>query len=252
MKFKIIYFLLVSAFIVPPLYGQIVVTTNVINVPCCNNIDSLDYNSDGNYDVAISSDYGIDNVYYNSSGIGNVEVTYIYDSAQVFTFYNSSGGITGTTLGCGSWYWAPGTNTFKYIGFRDLSIVNDTIFGWIKVGFNGVQNTCNDTIVTSAVVYSQTPNVHLAAGQTMITGIDERDLSNLSIYPNPASTYFTIKGYNKPYNLTIYNALGQILYTEDTVINKSKRVDVSRYSNGLIFIRIESDGEVIHYKLLKE
>lgn len=81
--------------------------------------------------------------------------------------------------------------------------------------------------------------------------LEELNISTLTIHPNPTSTHFTIEGIDKPYNLSIYNSLGQLLLTESNVLESSKRVNVSKYSKGLLFIRIESDGEVYHHKIVK-
>ena len=73
----------------------------------------------------------------------------------------------------------------------------------------------------------------------------------LLIYPNPTSNCFTIEGLNKPYELTIYNSLGQLLYNETNILEASKRVDVSKYINGVLFIRVEVEGKIYYSKVLK-
>ncbi len=87
-------------------------------------------------------------------------------------------------------------------------------------------------------------------GLTSINNISSNP--KFQIIPNPTSSHFTIEGLNKPYNLTIYNSLGQLLYTENNILETSKIVDVSKFKSGLIFIRIESDGEFINQKILKK
>jgi hypothetical protein len=83
-------------------------------------------------------------------------------------------------------------------------------------------------------------------------GVNKNSMQdNIYIYPNPTTTNFTIEGLTELYNLTIYNALGQILYTENNILDTSKRVDVSEFTKGLIFIRVESEGIVSHHKILK-
>lgn len=73
-----------------------------------------------------------------------------------------------------------------------------------------------------------------------------------NISPNPTSNNFSIEGLTKPYSLSIYNSLGQILYTENNVLEINKRVDVSKYSKGFLIIRIESEDEVYFHKVLKQ
>ncbi len=81
---------------------------------------------------------------------------------------------------------------------------------------------------------------------------DQINTPILKVYPNPTSSHITIEGLIKPYNLTIYNSLGQLLYKENDVLENTKRLDISGYSKGLIFIRIESDGEFFTHKILKK
>lgn len=76
--------------------------------------------------------------------------------------------------------------------------------------------------------------------------------NNFEIYPNPASTHFIIKGPYTSFNINVYNSIGQLLYKENNVLESSKKIDVSRFSSGLIFIQIESNDNVVSYKLMKE
>lgn len=78
------------------------------------------------------------------------------------------------------------------------------------------------------------------------------DFMAISIYPNPTSSYFTIEGLKKPHNLTIYNSLGQLLYSKNNISDSSKKIDASQFKSGLLFIRIELEGEVYRFKLLKQ
>ncbi len=75
---------------------------------------------------------------------------------------------------------------------------------------------------------------------------------DLYIYPNPTSTHFKIEGLNKPYNLAIYNVVGQLLYTQNNILEANKKIEVSTYPKGLLFIRIESEDKVYYYQIIKQ
>ena len=84
-------------------------------------------------------------------------------------------------------------------------------------------------------------------------GINElSELNIINVFPNPTSSNFTIEGLTEPYNLTIYNSLGQLLFSENNVLETSKKIDISKYSKGLLFIKIEADGNMISKKILKQ
>ncbi len=106
-------------------------------------------------------------------------------------------------------------------------------------------NGCKDTVYQ---------NILVRDGITTLVSTDELNLirNNVSIYPNPTSSQFTIEGLTNPCQLSIYNSLGQLLYTENDVSDSTKKIDVSNFKSGLIFIRIEADGEIITRKILKQ
>ena len=68
-------------------------------------------------------------------------------------------------------------------------------------------------------------------------GVDEIAISNsISIYPNPSSGVFTIKGDDiKSFEIT--NISGQIVLVQDVKNNKTE-IDLSNQSKGLYFIKL--------------
>ncbi len=76
---------------------------------------------------------------------------------------------------------------------------------------------------------------------------------NISIYPNPANEYFNIEviGSNKPFDLRIYNSLGQLLYEQKNNPVMGTRIDICEMNESLLLIEIVSENQIIYYKLLK-
>ncbi|MBA3986722.1 MAG: T9SS type A sorting domain-containing protein [Flavobacteriales bacterium] len=87
-----------------------------------------------------------------------------------------------------------------------------------------------------------------------ITGINDFSIGeNVSIYPNPITDYFQInQAYTDPYDLTIYNSLGQQLYEEKNITTNSKTINSTLFTKGLLIINIKSSNQFINYKLLKQ
>ncbi len=86
------------------------------------------------------------------------------------------------------------------------------------------------------------------------TGIEEEQLNdNFNIYPNPVTDYFQVnQTFTEPYDLTIYNALGQQLYQEKNITANSKTINTTAFTKGLLLINIKSSNQSINYKLLKQ
>ncbi len=77
---------------------------------------------------------------------------------------------------------------------------------------------------------------------TSTAGIQENPTLSLNVAPNPADNFVNINmtGVNKA-NVKIVDVLGNVVYKE-MVAETTKKVDVSRFKNGIYFITIESEG----------
>jgi len=86
-------------------------------------------------------------------------------------------------------------------------------------------------------------------------GIDDHEFDQVAIdiYPNPTTGRFNIaiNGYENDLNLTIFNNIGQIMYSEKLELNRSKayirEFDLSRYKAGIYFLRF-NDGKMTKTK----
>lgn len=85
------------------------------------------------------------------------------------------------------------------------------------------------------------------------TDINENSLQHqINIYPNPVTDYFHInQTFTNPYDLVIYNTLGQQLYEEKNINGNNKTINTTSFTKGLLFITIKSNKQSINYKLLK-
>jgi len=86
----------------------------------------------------------------------------------------------------------------------------------------------------------------------VITSMNEAKNLTWKIYPNPTSSSFIISGIHEPYQLTINNALGQEIYSEYSVLETNKKVNMSSYVNGLFFITIKTATHIEVTKVLKK
>ncbi len=75
------------------------------------------------------------------------------------------------------------------------------------------------------------------------------DYDNIFIYPNPIKNIFFIKGNIKNANLKIYNLQGQLVL--EKVLN-DKFIDISKLSNGLYNVKIQTKNNVFIEKLIKK
>lgn len=77
--------------------------------------------------------------------------------------------------------------------------------------------------------------------------VGENEISNLEIYPNPATDIATISSENAD-ELVIMNTVGQVIVTINQPQNK-EQIDVSKFETGIYFIQIKK-GEAYRTKKL--
>ncbi|MGE0560375.1 MAG: T9SS type A sorting domain-containing protein [Flavobacteriales bacterium] len=85
-------------------------------------------------------------------------------------------------------------------------------------------------------------------------GVSEINLDNslFTIYPNPVNDYLTVnQSFDEPYDLLIYNTLGQQLFEEKNITSNNKTINTTSFTKGILFITIKSKNQNIYYKLLK-
>jgi bacillopeptidase F len=84
-------------------------------------------------------------------------------------------------------------------------------------------------------------------------GIIENKLESLSIYPNPTESYISINlGNNKLKNATIevFDLLGKRIYSKK-VLQKTNKINLSSYDNGIYVIKFLNDEGSIIKKIVK-
>ena len=75
---------------------------------------------------------------------------------------------------------------------------------------------------------------------TITVGLDDRDLSDIEVFPNPAHHLLNIKGENMR-KIWIYNADGQLVYARAENIEGLQQVDVSQFAAGHYFVKVQLD-----------
>jgi hypothetical protein len=72
---------------------------------------------------------------------------------------------------------------------------------------------------------------------------------NVSVYPNPTTGLVTLE-LNATTQITITNALGQVVYTE-TVSAGKQTINLKNQNNGLYFMNLNQNGKQQTIKVIK-
>ena len=125
-----------------------------------------------------------------------------------------------------SYSWAPATNL-------DNPSAQNPVFTATEAGDFTYTVTVSDSVetISASVVFTVIDN----------TDVKEIESANVSVYPNPASSVFTVnglKGYSN-LNVKVMNIQGQVVMD---VVN-SLEINVSDIESGVYFVKIDCDGQ---------
>ena len=90
-------------------------------------------------------------------------------------------------------------------------------------------------VVGGETIYGDERHFH-----TWAEGVGELERS-LKIYPNPANDYLNVEG--EITAVEVYNTVGQCLMTKQ--VNGDTKIDLSGFNNGIYFLRVYNNGEML-------
>ncbi|MGM0626516.1 MAG: T9SS type A sorting domain-containing protein, partial [Bacteroidota bacterium] len=128
-------------------------------------------------------------------------------------------------------------NNLASLEDAQLPIGTSTII-WTIIDNAGNESTCSFDVTVNAYV-----------------GIERFSESNISIYPNPTSGIFTLKisKIQDPgkVEIQITDITGQVIMVMPE-IQQSQQIDLSKYSNGIYFIKITSPANNFIEKIIRQ
>lgn len=140
-----------------------------------------------------------------------------------------------------------------------LSFIADSAYTYLMIG--NFFDDANTTVVNNGsgpYAYYLIDDVCLSTDSllcaSLYTSAEENSFNNqFSFYPNPTTNFVTIQNsFNAPFDLTVFNLLGQQLYKKQNITANNLQLDVSSYNTGFLFIKITSRNNQNIYKLLKQ
>ncbi len=72
------------------------------------------------------------------------------------------------------------------------------------------------------------------------------------IYPNPANKKVVVSSKENITSIRITNNLGQVIHFIDNIFVLKKEIDISKLSNGIYYVQIETKNKLQTIKLIKE
>jgi hypothetical protein len=167
------------------------------------------------------------------------------DKSFNFKFSNWSGGNSET-------------NAFEYSATNANILPNVNPGTWISIdlpltSFTAIGGT-NNTDFTQFVITSDLGTVfydNIYLHKNTVLGTSNFEAAQISMYPNPATTNFTIQAKQEMETVSVYNLLGQEVISKFPN-SKEATIDVSSLQVGIYIIRTSINGNVSASRFIKE
>lgn len=88
-------------------------------------------------------------------------------------------------------------------------------------------------------------------GNNFSTSIASLQENEVSIYPNPTGA-ISVLHFTKAGSVTVFNSLGNIVYSALVTANTSSNIDLSKFSTGIYTVQFLTGNSLITKKLIKE
>ena len=203
-------------------------SSTTVSVTACNSFDwdGITYDSTGSYTNVFTDINGCDSVV-------TLDLTIIAGITDATVVQN---GDTLTALA------TSGTPPYTYLWNTNettQSIVPDSngTYYCVIIDANGCEDWSNQYNYTS-------------------TNVEDLEINDFLLYPNPTSGSINIEFFNtkmKISSVSIVNVLGDKIYNQNIdkdLLKYSQNIDMSKYSNGIYFVRFKMDNGFVTRKLI--
>lgn len=155
------------------------------------------------------------------------------------------------------------TNAYEYTATNANVLTSGSEGSWISIDipfsdFNCINtppgNACPSVsdfaqfVITSDLGIVFYDNLYLHKNTL---GVSSFEASNIKMYPNPATTNFTIEAQDLVSNVSIYNVLGQEVI-KNNPNNNQATIDISSLQAGIYVVKATINGTVSTSRIIKE
>ncbi|HIP49564.1 MAG TPA: T9SS type A sorting domain-containing protein [Lutibacter sp.] len=227
----------------------------------------VDFNADGKVDVHVTllSNVGVWVMHLiPDSSADNTFVVYDGEEASILeledeiapssNLYKLGTGWGGLLYGYwendgeyGNW---TGTQEDKYLGIK-FEIGSNFHYGWIHLTTHQYSYTEMDFTIKGFAYNTIANEMILAGDMGSGVGIDENIINTISIFPNPTENFVFYNAIKNVKQITVISSTGKTC-KNISIDSFSKSIDLSKLSNGVYFIRFQTDKNSFIKKILKE
>jgi hypothetical protein len=129
---------------------------------------------------------------------------------------------------------SPNAPTDNYYAGTDFATVDGETYYIMVDGFNGVD------VAQVGVLCDGEYCIHIT--QTTGIGVDELNMDNVSIYPNPTKGMLNVSADNQLETIRIYNVVGELVVDISNLNSSTTSLDLEGYGHGVYVVHVTSGG----------
>jgi hypothetical protein len=212
--------------------------TTLLTTAPGNNFSSVNYDNVNNILYASNAEY---DSAYNYTGNRVVEIDPV--TGEVI----SRGILTGFP------YYLAGSSSFDQNSGSFLLVGFDTAFIQRMIIFNTFTNTFETGFVPGNVSEIVCDNYAFAQSRYGIVSVNEKDKQDVSVFPNPATSKFTlrVKGFEDSFTAKIFNVNGRECFSGQ-IHNPETEISTEFLSKGFYYVTLENQKLRQTHKLIVE
>jgi hypothetical protein len=143
--------------------------------------------------------------------------------------------------------WGTVTGSGCYAEGSEITVTADPKSDYRFVGWY-----INDVLQSTSAYYNFTipaTDVELEGRFEFFTGIQESEISNINVYPNPITDVLTIQT-DRSYDITVTDISGRVML-QQKLNSENSVIDFSNYQSGMYFIQFKNASETKTIKVSK-
>jgi len=186
-------------------------------------ISNSSHDNEGEYTLVVTDGNGCPST-------GMVDVTVNENDLTI----TQTGGVLKSNQDGGTYQWIDCSNNMPITGATSQSFTptsNGTYM--VQVSVDGCPTENSDCVVVDNV------------------GINDRQASKFTLYPNPNNGLFAIQGPSANYVLEVYNSLGQMLLSE-VATESQTNLNLEMQPNGVYHVIVRTNDNVSLFKVIKQ
>lgn len=137
------------------------------------------------------------------------------------------------------------------------SFIADSAYQYLMMG-NFYDDINTDTTQCADIGYYYVDMICLSSDSLLCNtsvGLNENKMTTeFFVYPNPSVSIVNIdfQKFVKPYDIIIYNSLGQEILSQQNISTSHSQIDLTEVGKGILVLKILHNNQSHHYKLLKQ